>query len=260
MKYIALTLMYLMICSVIVAQVVLPAYQGAYYNDGISCGTVTDYDGNVYQTVRIGNQCWMAENLRTTHYSNGVAIPHVSDALSWQSLGGTSKAWCYYNNDANNAEPYGLLYTWAAATNGAASSNANPSGVQGVCPDGWHLPSDAEWIELEISLGMSVSDTELIGARGTTEGGALKETGTTYWQSPNTGATNASGFGAVGGGYRYRNGTFNYLMQNCYFRTSTIGITNTAYSARRMLSYNSSQISRADNNKTDGLSVRCVKD
>lgn len=246
------------------SQVVLPAYQGTHYSKDFICGesTVSDYDGNEYETVHIGNQCWMAENLRTTHYSNGVAIPHVSDAVSWNSLGGnnTDRGWCYYNNDPNNAEPYGLLYTWAAATNGSAGSNTNPSGIQGACPAGWHLPSDAEWIELEVSLGMNVSETVLIGARGTNEGGKLKESGTLHWQSPNTGATNSSGFGAVGGGYRYCNGGFNYLTQYVYYRTSSIGITSPGYSTRRMLSYNSQQIARNDNNKDDGLSIRCVKD
>ena len=104
------------------------------------CGTVTDYDGNVYHTVRLGNQCWMRENLRTTHYADGTAL-NTSSTTS-------SSVPYYYMGDANMLLQYGLYYNWPAVMNGAASSNANPSGVQGICPNGWHVPSAAEWEEL----------------------------------------------------------------------------------------------------------------
>jgi uncharacterized protein (TIGR02145 family) len=111
--------------------------------------TVTDYDGNVYNTITIGNQTWMAENLRVTKYPNGTPIPLATDNIAWANLedNGTDDAYCYYNNNASGeANTYGALYTWAAAMgDNAVSSSSNPSGVQGVCPNGWHLPSDDEW-------------------------------------------------------------------------------------------------------------------
>jgi len=107
--------------------------------------TVTDYDGNTYNTVQIGNQVWMAENLKVTHYSDGTEIQLVEDKSAWETLSHTDKAYCYYNNISSNGKTYGALYTWAAVMNGAGSSNTNPGRVQGVCPDGWHLPSDAKW-------------------------------------------------------------------------------------------------------------------
>ena len=118
-----------------------------------NCGTVTDIDGNVYNTVKIGNQCWMSENLKVTKYSDGSPIPHVIDPIEWAGIYNkdTNYAYCYYNNNANGeADIYGALYNWAAAMGkNTLSSNSNPSGVQGVCPDGWHLPSNSEWTELE---------------------------------------------------------------------------------------------------------------
>lgn len=105
--------------------------------------TLTDYDGNVYRTVKIGRQCWMKENLKTTHYSNGTAI-------SLYQPGSTNSIWFYYpNGDSNNVNTYGCLYSRKAAMKGSSSSASNPSGLQGVCPDGWHVPSEAEWLELE---------------------------------------------------------------------------------------------------------------
>ena len=112
--------------------------------------TVTDYDGNIYQTVQIGNQVWMAENLKSIHYADGT--PLVSGTGVGDITGNyTTKYYFYYVDDsATYAGTYGALYTWAAVMNGAASSNNNPSGVQGVCPDGCHRPSEAEWKELEM--------------------------------------------------------------------------------------------------------------
>ena len=155
----------------------------------------TDYDGNTYQTITIGSQEWMAENLKVTHYANGTVIPLVTDNTAWANLGNnnTDKAYCYYNNSDANKDTYGALYTYAAATNGD-----NDGTTQGVCPTGWHLPGDAEWTEL----------TDYIGGTSVA-GGKMKETGTTHWNSPNTGATNESGFTALPGGRRdSSNGAF----------------------------------------------------
>lgn len=109
------------------------------------CGLVTDFDGNTYHTVQIGSQCWMKENLRTTHYSDGTAIPTTSESS-------TSVAY-YYQYSSANIVAYGLHYNRTALMHGVPSSNANPSGVQGVCPDGWHVPSNSEWNQLISFVG-----------------------------------------------------------------------------------------------------------
>jgi uncharacterized protein (TIGR02145 family) len=144
--------------------------------DDSANGLVTDIDGNVYRTITIGSQVWMAENLRTTRYSDGTNIQE-----------GT-----FYPESYFSYKTYGNMYKWSAATRGAVSSNANPSGVQGACPTDWHLPSISEWKELGIYLG---GDT-IAGAK-------MKEAGTANWSEPNTGATNESGFTGLPGGRYY---------------------------------------------------------
>ena len=208
---------------------------------------ITDYDGNVYQTVQIGNQVWMSENLKTTHYANGTAIPLVEDSLEWDNMGYTDKAYCYYDNSSSNKDTYGALYNWAAAMNGASSSSANPSGVQGVCPDGWHLPSDTEWTELTDYLGgLDVA------------GGKMKETGTVHWVSPNTGATNSSGFTALPGGYRHMIGNFSIIGWQAFFWSSTEGNSGNAW--YRILSWGYSGVYSDYFYKETGFSVRCLRD
>ena len=144
--------------------------------------------------------------------------------------------------------------------NGAGSSNANPSGVQGVCPDGWHVPSDAEWMELEISLGMSPTDDASTTWRGTDEGGKLKETGFAHWNRPNLGATNETGFTALPGGYRLANGAYWDLGIYAEFRTSTIHYMDSSlFNYTRGLSYDRQAIARMHYFDA-GISVRCVRD
>ncbi|MCK4747708.1 MAG: hypothetical protein KAT15_11750, partial [Bacteroidales bacterium] len=191
--------------------------------------TVTDYDGNEYQVVMIGFQNWMAENLKVTHYADGTPIPFVEDQAAWGNMGPADKAYCYYDNNTTHAETYGALYTWAAAMNGDTSSYLNPSGVQGVCPSGWHLPSDIEWKQLEMYLGMSQEDADLDSWRGTDEGGKLKETDTIHWNDPNTGANNSSGFTAMPGGDRHDKGNFINMHLSAVFWSSTEGISNHAW-------------------------------
>jgi uncharacterized protein (TIGR02145 family) len=137
-----------------------------------------------------------------------MGIREIENKLIWSDLKANNKAYCWYNNSATYMDTYGGLYTWAAAMNGATTSDTNPSNVQGVCPEGWHLPSDFEWKELEIHLGMSQADADSRGYRGIDVGGMLKEPGISYWESPNTGATNQSGFTAIPGGIRDENGNF----------------------------------------------------
>src|SRR5690554_5686681 len=161
-------------------------------------GTFIDSrDGNEYNWVQIGDQVWMAENLAYLPSVNMVADGSENAAGSYYYVYGYDGTNVAEAKETDNYATYGVLYNWTAAMDGKASSTTNPSGIQGVCPAGWHLPSDAEWTELTDYLG------------GTSvAGGKLKETGTTHWNSPNTGATNETGFTALPGGYRYDYGTF----------------------------------------------------
>ena len=161
-----------------------------------------------------------------------------------------------YSDNPDNGVTYGALYTWAAAMNGSASSNSNPSGIQGVCPDGWHLPSDQEWKEMEMYLGMSQTEADKIGWRGTV-GGKLKEAGTAHCINPNTGATNESGYSALPGGRRYDNGSFDRLGYNARFWSTTGGGSEALI---RVLSYNTTNVYRAYNVKHWGFSLKCLKD
>ncbi|MCK4639963.1 MAG: fibrobacter succinogenes major paralogous domain-containing protein [Candidatus Marinimicrobia bacterium] len=197
---------------------------------------VADIDGNTYQTVLIGNQRWMAENLKVTHYRNGDAIPNVTDAPEWSNL--TTGAYCNYDNDANNAVTYGSLYNWYAVNDS-----------RNIAPEGWHVPSDVEWQTLVDYLGgYSVA------------GGKMKETGTTHWNSPNTGATNESGFSALPGGYRhYATGGYSALGTNGYFWSSTEEYS--AYVYYWFLYQNYSFVTQdVSFNWQRGFSVRCVRD
>ena len=225
-----------------------------------SCpATVTDYDGNVYNVVGICDQCWMQENLKVTHYPDGTLIPYVTDSADWADLAdnNTDDAYCYYNNNTGGeASTYGALYTWAAAMgDNAVSSDANPSGVQGVCPDGWHLPSNSEWIELiDSCLG-----GQFVAA------GKMKETGTTHWWSPNSDANNSSGFTALPGGQRqpddvFQAKDFDDLGEDAHFWSSTEDITETDEAFYVVLFYNLSFLSRTHLPKSFGFSVRCVQD
>lgn len=219
---------------------------------------VKDIDGNFYNTVKIGRQVWMAENLRVTKYPDGAPIPMVTDNSTWDALTLTDRAYTFYNNDAANAKEWGGYYTWSTVTNGG-SSNTNPGSIQGICPDGWHVPSDAEWQELELYLGMSPSDTSKTGLnRGTNEGGRLKEAGLVHFWSPNSGATNETGFTALPAGNR----TYNYgiIFDNLHKypnywtsrKSGDGGFTRALY-------YQYSTIGRGSNDHRTGISCRCVK-
>jgi len=217
-----------------------------------------DIDGNVYETIEIGGQIWMAENLRTTHYADGTAIPYVESNQAWLDLTATDQAYCWFDNSDTNRDIYGGLYTWAASMNGASSSSSNPSGIQGECPDGWHLPSDAEWKELEIYLGMSQGEADAQGPRGSDEGGKLKESGTSHWSRPNAGATNESGFTALPGGFRSYIGSFAHLRYRAHFWTATEDPFLTAWYRALITGY--ATVDRYGEQKDTGYSVRCVRD
>ena len=215
-----------------------------YYEDNSNV-TLTDIDGNTYNTVQIGTQVWMAEDLKVTHYPNGDAIPNVTDNADWGNLedDNTADAYCFYNND--NTTDYGALYTYAAAIgdNWVRDNVEN----QGVCPDGWHLPTDAEWTTLTDYLGGQI-----------VAGGKMKEIGTTHWSSPNEGADNSSGFSALPSGNRTSNGNFYHLGDSNYWWSATEDNSNNAYS--RKPRYNNAEVIRGIVYKSCGFSVRCVRD
>jgi uncharacterized protein (TIGR02145 family) len=217
-------------------------------NDYISvtgCGGQTSltYDGRTYDLVEIGGQCWFAENLATDQYRNGDLIPTGLDNATWQNT--TAGAYAIYNNDPANDVTYGKLYNWYTTVD-----------TRGLCPTGWHVPTDCEWMFLEGSLGMSVVEQEMSYFRGSNEGGALKST--TNWNSPNIGATNSSGFTAFPGGYRYNYGVFTVIGEYGYWWTSTVIDTTTAWIHSLYSSYSS--IDRNYGYKNYGFSVRCVRD
>ncbi len=227
----------------------------------ITDSVVIDVDGNIYNTIVIGRQVWMAENLKVTHYADGTPIPLVESSSEWSALTETDKAYCWHDNSLANKDIYGGLYTWAAAMNGIGSSTTNPSSIQGVCPEGWHLPSDDEWKQLEMYLGMNQGEADVLGWRGTDEGGKMKETGTTHWSSPNTGATNSSGFSARPSSYRYDNGSFTSVGTFTYFWTATKLVDR--HALLRGLSFDYATVGRVgipDTYGPYGRSVRCVKD
>jgi len=210
---------------------------------------VRDYDGNKYEIVKIGTQYWMAEDLRATHYPNGDPIPNVTDNTDWENLydNNTDDAYCLNYGGTD----YGALYTYAAAIGdnwARDNSSINDEGGQGVCPDGWHLPTDADWIILTNYLGGE-----------TVAGGKMKEVGTTHWDSPNDGANNSSGFTALPGGYRCDyDGLFNDLTHLGYWWTASNDFDEPKY---RSLHYYGTAL-QTDNlyGKSSGMSVRCIKD
>ena len=220
---------------------------------------VTDIDGNVYKTVKLGNQVWMAENLRTTRYADGTPIPLGTEA----SLG-VAYRYCP-DNESANVDDYGYLYNWSAVMNGSASSEANPSGVQGICPDGWHVPSDAEWTQLENYVSSQSqyvcgSSTSKIAKALASEVGWYNNTeNCAVGDNPST--NNATGFSARPAGHYY--GSYGYFGYGANFWSATQNDSYYAYN--RGLDYNNGSVSRSNDSKNggykvDGYSVRCVRD
>jgi len=208
---------------------------GTGYGMAMSFTTqLTDIDGNTYNTITIGEQVWIAENLKTTKFRNGEAILNVSDNTQWSTL--IAGGYCDYDNNINNSTTYGHLYNWYSVNDSRK-----------ICPTDWHVPTDAEWAKMMTFLG-----GESIA------GGKLKETGILHWTSPNTGATNESKFTALPGGYRWANGTFERILLEGLWWSATEISGTTAWD--RMLDYNSSTIRYEAGNKSLGLSVRCIKD
>ncbi|MBQ7489944.1 MAG: T9SS type A sorting domain-containing protein [Bacteroidales bacterium] len=226
--------------------------------DGNSCAgtpTVTDVDGNVYNTVQLGNQCWMRENLKTTKYADNTPIVQGSTTST------TVAHWYYPNNDSSNKQTYGLLYNWKAVMRNASSSVLNPSGVQGICPTGWHVPSDAEWTQLTDYV--SSQSQYVCGTTSTYIAKSLAST--TGWASTSTytcavgntpSSNNATGFGALPAGYYY--GSYNHLVYAADFWSSTENNSANAYN--RNLYYNNAYVGRNSSLKYLAFSVRCLRD
>lgn len=212
-------------------------------------GTVTDIDGNVYPTILIGDQEWMAENLKVTHYRNGDPIHHVTDNDQWTSL--SSGAYCYYDNDPSNVDTYGALYNWYAVD---YSRN--------IATAGWHVPTDNEIKELEIYLGMTQAQADDTGYRGTNEGSMLAGNANLWYDGAleNNSEFGTSGFTALPGGYRYGyDGGFYDIGYYAGFWSSTEYYSyNSAW--YRSLNYRNSEVVRGNSSKVHGFSVRCVRD
>ena len=228
--------------------------QNLEINDNISIDikvnrTVSDQDGSIYKTIKIGDQWWMMENLKVTHYRNGDPIENVTDNMLWMSL--TTGAWCAYDNDLTNAENYGLLYNWHTVND-----------FRNIAPEGWHIPSDEEWKQLEMHMGMSRDDADDIFWRGTNEGSKLTGNAA-LWENgdlKNNVEFGASGFSALPGGYRYyfNSRYFQFLGYHAYFWSSTE--YNGSRACARYLTYNDSSVGRNYYNKENGFSVRCIRD
>jgi uncharacterized protein (TIGR02145 family) len=233
-----------------------------FQTESSGTGTVTDIDGNVYETRKIGTQWWMTENLKVTHYRNGDVlqmamtggqpgmaenstatlhpygdeIPLVTDNAVWSTL--TTGAYCIYDNNDSNAEIYGNLYNWYAVADN-----------RGIAPVGWHVPIDAEWQTL----------IDVVGGDAIA-GGALKEAGTAHWVDPNTG-TNEFGFAALPGGYRLINGTYRGIGTNALFWSCTEDPEAfMPFGWYRSFFNSSSTILHLSDSKNIGMSVRCVRD
>ena len=198
--------------------------------------TVTDIDGNLYHTVTIGSQVWMVEDLKTTRYLNGDPIGTTSPAtLNILALTSPKYQWPY-NGDAANVTYWSRLYTWYAATDS-----------RGICPAGYHVPTDADWTTLTTYLG----GESVAGAK-------MKYTGTSYWLSPNTGATNSSGFSGVADGSRDWDGTFTGLEYVGNWWSSTEYSSSDGY--YRVLYDLQIYITRTSYSKAAGMAIRCVRD
>jgi uncharacterized protein (TIGR02145 family) len=198
--------------------------------------TLNDVDGNTYLAITIGYQVWMAENLKTTRYSNGDLIGTTTPATLDISGESTPKyQWAYDGNESNVAT-YGRLYTWYAVTD-----------PRNICPTGWHVPTYFEWIVLGDRLGWASG------------GGKLKESGTTHWQNPNTSATNYSGFTALPGGFRYET-QFGYMGYYGYWWTATEYENDPLKAIDFILCYNESNLFENQHPKNWSFSVRCLKD
>jgi uncharacterized protein (TIGR02145 family) len=196
-------------------------------------GPVKDVDGNEYETVIIGDQVWMAENLKVIRLNDGTSIPKVTDNTPWSTM--ESPGLCWYDNDeTQNKDVYGALYNWHTVATGK------------LCPSGWHIPSAGEWEILNDYLGDSAASK-------------LKEVGNAHWATQNKDATNSTGFTSRPGGYRVPNSGFQQKGYYGYWWSSTSDPNNTARVFGREMNAQSKDGSEVVYNPNHGMSVRCLK-
>lgn len=207
----------------------------AVFNPNLTYGTMTDQDGNIYKTITIGFQTWMAENLRTTKYNDGKAIHNIKDNDEWKTI--SSGAYCNYNNTISNdtIATYGRLYNWHAVN------------TTKLCPSNWHIPTESEWLEL----------TDYLGEQKIS-GGKMKEAGTLHWKSPNNGATNESGFTGFPSGFRFDDRGYYGISTDAVWWSATEDNIYTAWF--QGLYYRDTASYTGTNNKYFGFSIRCIKD
>ncbi len=200
------------------------------FNPDLTYDSIYDQEGNKYRTIAIGTQIWTAENLKSTKLNDGTEIPFVPDVTKWADL--TSPGYCWYNNDSVG---YGAIYNWYTVNTGK------------LCPEGWHVPGDDEWTVL----------TDFLGGKNVA-GGSMKETGNSHWLTPNTGATNASGFTGLPSGYRNYAGGFNNIGKYAFWWSSTEW--SSAGSWYRDVYYGYESVDRSNSSMNSGATVRCIKD
>lgn len=219
----------------------------SYYSED---SLLIDIEGNSYRVIQIGDQVWMAENLKTTKFSDGIDIPLITDDNKWANSMGPG--YCWYNNDENsNKDHYGALY------------NLFTVNTDKLCPDGWRVPADEEWQQLELYLGMNKTDIIKKNWRGTLIGGKLKGRKTDpyahpRWNRPNRSAIDEVGFSAYPGGYRNLDGDFLAKGFGGAWWSSTPAGNFKAWD--RFLVHDKSSIYRNNDNREFGFSVRCIKD
>ena len=214
---------------------------------------VKDYDGNKYDAVKIGKQVWMASNLKTEHYADGSEIPMAGNSTYSET---EPYRYCPDGN-SQNVNYYGYLYNWPAVMHGSSSSENNPSGVQGICPKGWHVPSDAEWDKLVdyVENHPKQYGNSVAKALASNEG-CWEESGTTGTPGCDQSSNNTTGFSAVpAGSYT---GSYYYFGDNANFWSATQDNSRSAYS--RNLNYGSAYVGRYNYYKYNGFSVRCIRD
>ena len=212
-------------------------------NNPAMSNNVFDIDGNSYRIVKYGSQSWMAENLKVSKYRNGDSIPSGLDNNAWSNT--TSGAYAIYNNYNNNDKIIGKLYNWYAV-----------SDERGLCPTGWHVPTFYEWRTLISYLGGKISypESQIVA------GGKMKSIGTTYWESPNNGATNESGFTALPGGRRNADGSFSDIGYYALFWGATELNNNLAWLSPVLIYITSLASGESPEPKSNGFSIRCLKD
>lgn len=224
--------------------VILTAY---FYTPG---NGVTDIDGNTYPTILIGQQEWMAENLRVTRFNDGTPIPHLTEGSDWDHL--TTPAYCWYNNDESGHKMvYGALYSWFV-------TDAQSNDGKNVCPEGWHVPSDAEWSQMILHLDPNSNPNNL--QESLTAGGKLKEAGFQHWDNPNAGATNATGFNGRPGGYRDQGTNFVQMGQLGRWWTADEHKDYSSSAWWRSIESGSPRVARHYLLKRQAHSIRCIKD